>query len=39
MIYQGSKNRLAKYIIPILQKYIDENNIKLFIDCFCGGAT
>ena len=39
MIYQGSKNRLAKYIIPILQKYIDENNIKLFIDCFCGGGN
>ena len=25
MVYQGSKNRLAKFIIPILQKYIDEN--------------
>ena len=39
MVYQGSKNRLAKYIIPILQKYIDENNIVAFIDCFCGGAN
>lgn len=39
MVYQGSKNRLAKYIIPILQKYIDDNNISVFIDCFCGGAN
>lgn len=39
MIYQGSKNRLAKYIVPILQEYIDENNIELFIDCFCGGCN
>lgn len=39
MVYQGSKARLAKYIVPILQKYIDENNITTFIDCFCGGAN
>lgn len=39
MVYQGSKNRIAKYIVPILQKYIDENNITTFIDCFCGGAN
>lgn len=39
MVYQGSKNKLAKFIIPILQKYIDENNIVVFIDCFCGGAN
>ena len=39
MVYQGSKSRLAKHIIPILQKYIDENNITVFIDCFCGGAN
>jgi len=39
MVYQGSKNRLAKFIVPILQKYIDENNIDTFIDCFCGGAN
>jgi len=30
---------LAKFIVPILQKYIDENNITTFIDCFCGGAN
>lgn len=30
---------MSKYIAPILQKYIDENNINTFIDCFCGGAN
>lgn len=25
--------------MPILQKYIEENNITTFIDCFCGGAN
>lgn len=25
--------------MPILQKYIDKNNITTFIDCFCGGAN
>lgn len=39
MVYQGSKNRLAKFIVPILQKYIEENNIKTFIEPFCGGAN
>lgn len=39
MVYQGSKNRFSKFIVPILQKYITENNITTFIDCFCGGAN
>ena len=26
MVYMGSKEKLAKYIVPILQKTIDENN-------------
>lgn len=30
---------MAKYIVPILQDYIDKNNITTFIDCFCGGAN
>ena len=30
---------MAKYIVPILQKYIDENGVETFIDCFCGGAN
>lgn len=35
----GSKSRIAKYIVPILQKYIDENNIKTYIEPFVGGAN
>lgn len=30
---------MAKFIVPILQKYIEDNNINTFIDCFCGGAN
>lgn len=39
MVYMGSKRRFAKDIVPIIQKYIDENNITEFYDCFCGGAN
>ena len=39
IVYQGSKNRLAKYIIPILNKLIKENNCEVFIDACCGGAN
>ena len=39
MVYQGSKNRLAKYIVPILQEYIDKYNISTYIDPFCGGCN
>lgn len=37
MVYLGSKARLAKYIIPILNDLIKKNNIKIFIDGFVGG--
>lgn len=39
MVYQGSKNRYAKYIIPILQKAIDDYHIDTFIDGCCGGCN
>lgn len=39
MVYQGSKNRLAKYIVPILQEYIDKYNISTYIEPFCGGCN
>lgn len=35
----GSKSRIAKYIVPIIQKYIDENNITTYIEPFVGGAN
>ena len=39
MVYQGSKNRLAKFLVPIIQKYIDDNNIKTYIEPMVGGAN
>lgn len=39
MVYMGSKRKYAKDIVPIIQKYIDDNNIKEFYDVFCGGGN
>lgn len=39
MVYQGSKNKLAKYIAPIIQEYIDKNDIKTYIEPMVGGAN
>lgn len=39
MKYMGSKNRLAKDIVPIIQKYIDDNNIENYLEPFVGGAN
>lgn len=39
MKYVGSKNKLAKYIVPILQKIIDSNRIQKYIEPFCGGCN
>ena len=35
----GSKSRIAKYIVPIIQKCIDDNNINSYIEPFCGGCN
>ena len=39
MKYMGSKARIAKYIVPIIQQYIEENNITTYIEPFVGGAN
>ena len=39
MVYKGSKARIAKYIIPILNNIIKINNCDTFIDFCCGGAN
>ena len=39
MIYQGSKARLRKYILPILQDCIDRNKAESYIEPFVGGAN
>ena len=38
MQYMGSKNRIAKYIIPIIQSYITEDT-KGYLEPFVGGAN
>jgi DNA adenine methylase len=39
MKYMGSKSRIAKYIVPIIQKYIDDNNVTKYVEPFVGGAN
>lgn len=39
MVYQGSKNRLAKHLKPIIEQYIKDKNITTYIECFVGGAN
>lgn len=35
----GSKSRIAKHIVPIIQKYIDENKSDFYLEPFVGGAN
>lgn len=39
MVYLGSKNKISKFLIPILQRIIDENNIKVYWEPFGGGGN
>ena len=39
MRYVGSKNKIAKHLAPIIQSYIDKNNIKKYLEPFVGGAN
>ena len=39
MKYMGSKSRITKYIVSIIQRYIDDNNIKTYYEPFVGGAN
>ncbi len=39
MKYMGSKSRIAKYIVPILQDIIDKNGIENYVEPFCGGCN
>ena len=39
MVYMGSKNKYCPFIVPIIQKTIDDNNIKEYIEFFVGGAN
>lgn len=35
----GSKSRIAKYIVPIIQEYIDDNEVTKYVEPFVGGAN
>jgi len=39
MKYMGSKSRIAKELAPIIQSYIDNNDIKHYIEPFVGGGN
>lgn len=39
MKYMGSKSRIAKYIVPIIQKAIDDSGYKIYIEPFGGGMN
>jgi site-specific DNA-adenine methylase len=37
--YVGSKNKLSDDLIPIIQKYIDDNKVEKYLEPFVGGAN
>lgn len=39
MKYMGSKSRVAKHLVPLLQGLIDKNNITTYVEPFVGGAN
>lgn len=39
MIFQGSKNRISKYIVPVIQQYIDDFHVENYCEPFVGGAN
>lgn len=39
MKYMGSKSRIAKHIVPIIQQHIDQSGAKVYIEPFVGGAN
>lgn len=39
MVYQGSKDKISKYLIPIIQDYIEKNNIDTYIELMVGGCN
>ena len=39
MKYLGSKSKIIKYIAPIIQKAIDDNDIHYYIEPFVGGCN
>ncbi|WP_217959426.1 DNA adenine methylase [Acutalibacter muris] len=38
MKYVGSKSRIAKHIVPIIQSYIDKTDANFYLEPFIGGG-
>ena len=39
MVYMGSKSKYTQYIVPILQKVINDRGASLYVEPFVGGAN
>lgn len=39
MNYFGSKSRICKYIVPIIQNAIKDSYTQMYIEPFCGGLN
>lgn len=39
MVYVGGKQKITKYIVPIIQGYIDKSGYKTYVEPFVGGAN
>ena len=39
MKYMGSKNRIAKFVLPIMIKEANEKGITTWVEPFVGGAN
>ena len=39
MIYQGSKERISKDLLPYIQNCIDDNHFDVYVEPFVGGAN
>ena len=39
MKYMGSKNRIAKHLLPIMLKEAENRGITKWVEPFCGGAN
>lgn len=39
MKYMGSKSRISKHILPIIQQRLDDYNLHTYVEPFCGGCN
>lgn len=39
MKYMGSKSRISKYILPIIQQRLQDYNLHTYVEPFCGGCN